>query len=939
MRARSFALAFLSVIFLAACGKREAPTAPATSDADVRNRHLTPSDAIPLDSRAIAGFDVSFVDLDQSSFKDYSIERAAFKTEAHKKYLSDPMKFTALPDQAIPKGDTAVVGSRVCKFYPNAELVGSADLGKLPAGVDIPFGTILPIDSEKVANETDSEHNGMFSFQDNWNWFYPTTYKGKKGLVFGADLYGLGDTNENNRVSARLYQTGGAYDAFYPIAGYRALSKDISSRIERDRIAIQAVDSYEYRLSIGGDIPYPDDMISLYMNHDSWSTIKGWNRKTPIFVTTDLAAHVQHLMFDRTLQFLEEALFAPRLFGFCDRFLAKLEERKADSDGYGETLDKAILYFQVAKALLVLAPERVQTDSYGGVVYREKDAAAMLADYPQAVRDEIVKMDKAAGFEVSSVFSFADGTVSKEDYSQYKPRGHYTKNGALAAYFRAMTWFGRIHFLIADAGPAPLLDRGPASGSTALTLAMEPIALLVTDLVRSDEGLYESWRQLFDPITALIGLADDLSFKEVLPLWRDQKVSEKEFGDWVGKKENLIAFMNKAHEKLRPPAISGSSVWWGPSEGTGKVEFSGDIESVDRRPPMGWRLFGQRFTYDSAVHQQVSPPRLRSRDVVRGLDIMKAFGSRTADSMLGATDYPKMAGLEDKLDALEKDFDAYGQDFWQKTYYNGVLSQVRAQARFEPGAGFYFTETPAWGAKAMLSAHGTWCELRHDTILYAKQNYAERAGDGDFEPTFRTEPIPEPVHYIEPNLPFWQSSVMTVQKLLKTLDEFKLLDEETAQDFGRLREIFAEAVDIAALETQDKPVASKDVAWIASIPNELTRLALTHVDGRDIEDVDQLRMALVADVFTNAELEKVLETAVGIPYRIYVALNDGQGGKRIAVGYVFSYYEFDKPMSERMTDEEWKKIVYGPAPELGGYLPFWAKGIALPPEAAASDGR
>jgi hypothetical protein len=930
MRASATIIGFLLLFSLAACGKREAPTASAAATSGDGNRHLEPSDAVPPDSTTVKGFDVSFVDLDKGGFKDYSIEKAAFRTEAHKKYLTDPMKFSALPDQALPKGGTAVVGSRVCKFYPGAKLSDASSLGKLPAGADVPFGTILPIEGDKVGNESDAEHYGMFQFQDNWNWFYQTTYKGKKGLVFGADLYGLGDTNENNRVSARLYQTGGKYNAFYPIVGYRPLPGAVSSRIERDRIALQSVGSDEYRLSGYWNEPKPDDMISLYLNHSPSDYTKDWNRKTPIFVTTDLASHVQHLMFDRTLQYLEEAVLSPRLAALCDKFIARLEGRKAEAGGYAETLDKAMLYFQVAKALLELAPDRVQTNEseyHPEIGYRDKDAASALAAYPQVVRDEIAKMDKAEGFDVSSVFTFADGTVSREDYSQYKPRGHYTKNGALAAYFRAMMWFGRIHFLIADEGPAPLTDRGPVSDSTALTLAMEPIALLFTDLVKGDEKLYESWRQLFDPITALIGLSDDLSFEEVLPLWRDQRVSEKEFGDWVGKKENLIAFMKKAHEKLRPPAISGSSVFWGPSEG------------ADREPPMGWRLFGQRFTYDSAVHQQVSPPRLMSRDMVRGLDIMKAFGSKTADGLLRATDYLEMAGLETRLNALQKDFDAYDADFWQRTYYNGALSQVRAQARFEEGAGFYFTETPAWGTKAMLSAHGTWCELRHDTILYVKQVYAERAGDGDFEPTFRTEPIPEPVHYVEPNLPFWQGSVLTVQELLKTLDEFRLLDEETAKDFGRLREIFAKAADIAALEAQDKPVPPKDVAWIASIPKELTRLALIHVDGGDIEDVDQLRMALVADVYTNAELELILETAVGIPYRIYVALNDGQGGKRIAVGYVFSYYEFDNPMSQRMTDEEWKKVVYAPSPDMGKYLPFWSKNIALPREPSADEGR
>ncbi|MDA8425125.1 MAG: DUF3160 domain-containing protein, partial [Treponema sp.] len=464
------------------------------------------------------------------------------------------------------------------------------------------------------------------------------------------------------------------------------------------------------------------------------------------------------------------------------------------------------------------------------------------------------------------------------------------------------------------------------------TLAMEPIALLITDLAKDDSKLYKAWSDLFDPITALIGISDDLSFKDIMPLWKDERVSEKDFGAWASDKDRLLAFMRKAHDKLRPPAISGSSVWWGPSEGTGSITQDGSATSIDRTPPMGWRLFGQRFTYDSAIHNLVSPPRLMSRNMVRGLDIMKAFGSKTADSLLQASDYPKMAGLKHRLDSLEAEFSSYDADFWEKTYYNGVLFQVKAQAQFEPGAGFYFTEGTGWGTKAMLSSHGTWSELRHDTLLYAKQSAAERAGDGDFEPTFRTKPVPEPVHYIEPNLPFWQGSTLVVQLLLKTLDAYGLLDEETAKAFGRLQEIYAKAAQIVELEAADKQVTDDDVKWIATIPDELVYLVLLHVEGGDILDENQLRMAIVADVFSNFELGRVLETGVGIPYRIYVPLDDGQGGKRIAVGYIFSYYEFQNGLSERMTDEAWKGIVYKPGADLKKYEPFWSQGIALPPE-------
>lgn len=909
MRLRSPLLFVLSAVLAVSCAKHAPPPPAAAAQA--------PQASQSGDQAATASSNAEPVKLDTSTFLDVGLQTTAFHTTAHAKYLSDPMKFSNIPDQGFAQGQTAVVGSNVCMFYPNATLKAAADLDKLTAGVPIPLGTILPIKGDKVAGDI-NDHDGMFNFQENWNWFYQTTFHGQSGLVFGADLYGLDDTNADNRVTALLYKSGARFDTFYPTSGYHALSAQVAQRLTRDKVALQSVQSSEYGLSADR----PDDMVSLYLN-DTGNGSDNGPYETPIFVTTDLAAHAQHLMFDRLLQYVEETYFFPRLNTLIGDFLGKLKDREAGAASYRETYDKAVLYLQVAKALLDLAPDRVvqhQEDQPDQVVYQDKDKETVLAAYPQAVRDEITKMDNAEGFEDSSVFTFSGGATMQEDYSQYKPRGHYTKNGILSAYFRAMMWFGRINFLIAEAGAQPLpAAGGQSSDSTDLTLAMEPIALLFTDIVKGDDALYKSWADLFDPITALIGQSDDLSFKDVLPLWSAQNIGD--FGGWATSRDKLLAFMQLAHEKLRPPAISGSSVFQGPSEG------------ADHAPPMGWRLFGQRFTYDSSIHERVSPPLLMSRDMVRGLDIMKAFGSRTADLLLQQSDYPKMDGLKDALDTLEKQFSAYDAAFWEQTYYNGVLFQVKSQAQFEPGAGFYFTESPAWGIKAMLSAHGTWAELRHDTILYVKQVYAERAGGGDYEPTFRTLPLPQPFHYLEPNVPFWQGSLTSVEKLLKILDSFGMLDQESADRLGRVREIYAKALSVAQAEAQDQPLAAQDVAWIATIPAELARLVLLHTEGSsngDMEDADQLKMALVADVFTNAELGEVLETAVGIPYRIYVALNDGQGGKRVAIGYVFDYFEFPHPMNDRMTDEQWKKIAYDPTATLTDYQPFWTKGATLP---------
>jgi hypothetical protein len=858
---------------------------------------------------------------------------------AHQKYLADPFVLQPLDDTGLSDATTAVIGSHVAKFYPLSveETLKTAaqtvidydkipkdtnggtekdwtmdELAALPEGDPIPFGTLLPLLPEGVIS---GPMSGLFPFQGQYNRFYKTKFKGVEGYVFGADLYGLEKSRIENMTARELYLTQGKPTAFHAVLGLSPLPTTVTKRLAATRLALQAtVLDRDYGLSS----ERPDDLVASY---EGLANYYG-DRQRTVFLTTDLAAHAQHLVFDRILQFEEEQYFVPRLKTLLTDMLAKVAAwKKANPKADPWTTDLARRYLQVAQAALALAPTvDSNEDQYGRstTVYTPVDPKPILKRYPAEVVGDVQKMQKAEGFDVSAALTKDPGSEYREDFSQYRPRGHYTKNGVLSAYFQSMMWLGRVHFLIAKAGAAPLpSDKGTSADSTTLTLNMEPTALLLTDLMMKDSDLYREWSDLFDPITALIGLSDDLSFEEVMPLWKAQNVSD--FGGWAANKDNLLAFMDKAHQTLRPPAISGNSVFWGPSEGP------------DRAPPMGWRLFGQRFTWDSYVHEQVSPPRLMSRDMVRGLDVMKAFGSQTADALLAASDYPKMAGLEDRLNKIAPIFAGWTDDVWNKTYYNQVLFTIRAQAKFGPGTGFYFTESPAWGLKAMISSHGTWAELRHDTILYVKQVYAERAGDGDFAPTFRIDPLPRPIHYIEPNLPFWNGLAASARGLRTVLDKFGILDNEGQTALKGLEALYNRAASIVQTEVADAPVSREDLDWIPTFAGELVPLVLVHNKLGNVVDEDQLKMAVIADVYTNAESGQVLEVGVGVPLRIYVPLNDAQGGKRIAVGYTFSYYEFPHPMSDRMTDEAWKKAVYPSGDGVSDKLPFWEQNVVLPP--------
>jgi len=797
-------------------------------------------------------------------------------SSAHAKYLKEPLVFQNVPDGGFPSGDTAVVGSDVCRFYPVIGISSDNDLSKIPEGELIPFAAIIQI-GDKINQE-------MFTFQDNYNFFYKATWNGKEGMVFGADLFGIDHSNESNRINALLYKGNGHFDNFYSYNGYYKIRDDITAELRASGLAIQEVKHSEYKLS--GE--RPDDMISLYMDL--------YQDKTSVFITTDLAAHANHLVFDRILQYLEEEYFFPQLVILTDEYVNAIEKRRDSAPE--DIINTSLLYFQTAKALLALAPEKhINDDYFKTVEYIDVEEGQVLFEFADQVSEEVRKMNGASGIGASSVFS-----EMKEDYSQYKVRGHYTKNGVLGAYFRALMWFGRINFDLED----PLLSS---------------IALFITDVTENSKEIKSLWQSLFDPITEIIGVSDDISFHELAPLW--DKIKGAGFNQWYNDPGKIRKFTTIDYKALRTPAISGFSLIDGP--------YSGGADMEDRLPPVGWRLFGQRYTMDSEIHHNVSPPRYYNqrapRNMVRGLDIMKVFGSVTADRLLKEKDFSAHSGLEDIMNSMQAGIAKIDKKTWFSTYYSNVLYQIKTLSQFENGAGFYFTEQPGWGLKAMNSAHGAWAELRHDTILYVKQSYAEMGGGWD-GPTFRTKPLPDPVDYIEPNVPFWNASVISFQKMYSILEKYNYLDGSTARALTNLHKLYIKASEISVLEAGDMEVSKADLKWIRSFPMELAKIVVSNFSGADsfVDDPDSLRMALVADVYTNAEAGMVLETAVGIPYRLYIPLNDKQGGKRIALGYGFSYYEFNQRMSNRLNNDEWKAIVYGKNADLNKYLPFWMEG-------------
>jgi hypothetical protein len=110
---------------------------------------------------------------------------------------------------------------------------------------------------------------------------------------------------------------------------------------------------------------------------------------------------------------------------------------------------------------------------------------------------------------------------------------------------------------------------------------------------------------------------------------------------------------------------------------------------------------------------------------------------------------------------------------------------------------------------------------------------------------------------------------------------------------------------ISEKELHGEALTEEEYAAICAIGD--TQETLTtfseEVEGEITSEADE-RMALIADVHTDSNTSQVLKEDVGDAFPIYVIVMV-EGEQVVAMGGVFSYYEFKQPMSDRLTDEAW----------------------------------
>jgi hypothetical protein len=447
-------------------------------------------------------------------------------------------------------------------------------------------------------------------------------------------------------------------------------------------------------------------------------------------------------------------------------------------------------------------------------------------------------------------------------------------------------------------------------------------ASLIASRFAESEELRDKWDRIYSVTAFYVGLSDDLGPYEYIEAMNNAFAGTFDPDELTDERMDALKI---ELAKFQPPKIYGGT-------GLCTLEPPFSVEQADEclEATKGMRLMGQRFIPDSYMMSRIVFPHSGGftgsgtpftlvvndaggvRGFPRGLDIMALLGSNRAEEILSELGDSNYSGYQKAYSNLEKEFSNLSTEDWNKNLYWSWLYSLKPLLK-EYGDGYpTFMQTEAWQDKELSTALASWSQLRHDTILYAKQSYTMRATSAPIIPP--DKPV---VGYVEPVPEFYNRLLALTRMTNKGLSEMEVLDEASKSRLLNLETVLERLVKISEKELENEELTQEDYDFIKNFGDELNAV-ISEVDDK------AKKTTIIADVHTDTNTGQVLEEGTGYVKFIVVAYKVPDGRTLIGAGPVLSYYEFKQPMSNRLTDEKWRDLLSSNPPE----EPEWVSNFA-----------
>ena len=669
-----------------------------------------------------------------------------------------------------------------------------------------------------------------------------------------------------------------------------------------------------------------------------------WTDDLPVFIATDPILHAWHRSYDMMLSELEETYLFENVRLMLDGMASKVTEAAAQA-GNGPLKDSV----QDADYLVTVARSLLAGSRQASALGQEDRVTTTLS--------------AAARFQLNDCFDLF-GQPRAVDFSQLKPRGHYTESVRLSNYFQCVMWLGRTDLRVAG---------GPYQDARCALAHLAPPRELGTSIVLNQllnaSGQFNRWQQFDHLIQTFVGWTDSMTFAQLGEILRAAGIaSVADVPD--------SATLERLQTKLVSGVIGAKNIrsdWFNSPLGSDQIQL-----------PKSFTVFGQKFILDSwALSQTVFDSIVWDTDgipsyddkvprrVPSALDVaFSVFGNnqttpklvaRIEDHSTNRHRYRDGFNYQHNLAAARAVVDQHPASAWDQNLYMGWLATLRELSvpvtdPIYPDA----LRTRAWAMKDLNTQLASWTQMRHDTVLYAEQSYTGGGGICSY-----------PAGFVEPRPAFWRrlgQMAETAIKLIQTTDyhgtfnmelprgsgitvetDLKALQARQIACFQRFVDTAANLLDMSERELRQEPFTKAESAFLQDtmvaqlthayegtwwevyegwypklfyrplaqeLPAGLARQPTARAEADFQFASGALKWdALVTDVHTDVpcldcvstpDPGSVLHQGIGRAHLLMIAINNGKD-RCVYAGPVLSHYEFELiGPPQRMSDPEWK---------------------------------
>ena len=579
-----------------------------------------------------------------------------------------------------------------------------------------------------------------------------------------------------------------------------------------------------------------------------------FQEELPLYVGADPILHAVYRATETVLGKIEQKRLTPAL----KRMLGKLQKGLATSKARldEQTAKDLDLYLAIAIKLAGISPP---------------DGTAISLFGQDAAVQQIIDGIDEHSLKPVEIF----GRSRMIDFSQYEPRGHYTRvsfEWDADSYFKAMTWLSRFEWNLVSRGSRS--SHPDASPDPSETPREAKDALALAQLFQSENALAEL-AQFEEVYNSFAGSREDVSMTDLLKLMD---------------KGHFTAADAAAPEKL-------------------KIAIGGDFKRKTRvhfmpegayELPVITTVFGPRIAPDTLPLQRLVHDKVPGRYELGAADVGYLLGHDRASHYLSG-DLQQHKNLKTALDTARAELSEQANA--GKDAQSSFLAAIVALSKPAQGVLPSLYEKDAYLDFRLSSALVGYAQLRHTFVLLSGQGY-DAYGCA----------IPDA--YVEPLAPFYAALIKHVEGLKKL----------AGGGFDGLLRGLRTLSTITKTELTNGGPTKNQAEWLGMVaefipkggfsgdsdePPKWTGWYFDMFEDREIGA--SLSTDVVADYFTLTNANKIAYLGTDGP-RLGVFIVDSGGAPRALVGPVAHGYEIKTPIEKRLTDADARSSLTKTAP-------------------------